>query len=196
MTRSAPTNKTVEHGFTLVELMIALVLSSVIFVNAYQVISNLVHYRIRADKVNLARQDMLLTTNLLSQIIEKGISQNDLFYRADKTQLFRGEGDSLQILSRAYSENFDSPGYRVFRIFRRKGELYAGYQKYDENFQANAQNGISSGIKLEKIRFEYFTEGQWVTQWQNEKSIPSLIKVTVMLKPQQAFSFIRATGRG
>jgi prepilin-type N-terminal cleavage/methylation domain-containing protein len=184
-----------QQGFTLVEMLIALVLSSIIFASAYQVISNLVQYRVRANSANMDKQDNLLLTNLLSQIIEKSISQNDLFYRPEKSSVFRGEEDFLQILSRAYSENFDEPGYRVFRIYRRNEELHVGYQKYDQNYRTNAQLEISAGLKLKQIHFGYLEDGQWVRQWRNEKKMPALIRVKIVQNNTRSMHFIRSTGR-
>ena len=180
-------------GFTLVEMLIAIVLASIIFVSAYQIISNLVQYKVRAGSANIVRQDEMLTVNLLSQIIEKSLSQYDLLFHSNQSVVFSGEADVLQAISRAYSENFDAPGYRVYRVFERNGELVIGYQKYDQNYPLNSRREISSGLELKQIRFDYLEDGRWVSQWRNPKQFPALIRTTVERENASPLVFVRAT---
>jgi len=184
-----------QYGFTLVEMMIALVLSSIIFVSAYQVISNLIQYQVRARTNNQIISDQYLLKNLLTQIIEKSILQYDLFYRIEKMVLFKGEANSLQLLSRAYSENFDVPGYRLYRLYRHNHQLMVSYRKYDKNFRSNQQFELSSGLQLKSIRFEYLNQDNWVESWQDKKNFPSLIRVKVELDDERTLTIVRQTSR-
>ncbi len=184
-----------QAGLTLVEMLIALVLSSIIFISAYQVISNLVQYQVRARAGDNRQMDYLLLTNIVSQIIEKSLAQNDLYSGAAKNAVFRGRRDSLQLLSRAYSERYDSPGHRVYRLFKRDGELYLHYQAYDENYLDNQQFELATGLKVEDLRFEYYVDGDWVDEWLGERSIPAYIRTVVEFSDTRSADLIRGSSR-
>ncbi len=168
-------------GFTLVELLIALVLSSVIFASAYQVISNLVQYQVRSQLVQGSQLDQWLLANLLGEIIEKSVAQVDLPYRFSREPVFAGESDRMTLISRAYSNNFDDPGYRSFRLFERGGELWLAYRKFDENFRRNREFETRTGLALDAIRFEYLAPEGWTDRWRTQKTFPSRIRTRVKI---------------
>jgi prepilin-type N-terminal cleavage/methylation domain-containing protein len=184
-----------QSGLTLVEMLIALVLSSIIFVSAYQVISNLVQYQVRSQAKSEESLDRLLATNMVSQIIEKGISQYDLFYRAQKASLFQGETNSLQLISRAYYDRYDRPGYRVYRLFQRDGELTISYQAYDRDYQSGKRFELATGLKIKEIGFAYFEAGDWVDEWTNERTVPEFIRVKIDFTNLKSTEFTRGTSR-
>jgi hypothetical protein len=176
-------------------MLLALVLSSIIFVSAYQVISNLVQYQVRARAQSESQLDSLLAANLLGQVIEKGISQYDVYYGNQKSTLFEGDSDSLQILSRAYSDRFDSPGYRVYRLFQRDGELFVTYRAFDHDFLANERFEIATGIHIDSLNFEYLEAGRWLSEWNDDRVIPELIRVSVGFAQRESSTWIRGTSR-
>ena len=184
-----------QRGLTLVEMLVALVLSSIIFVSAYQVISNLVQYQVRARTQHDKHLDTLLLTNLFSQIIEMGVNQYDLFYSTQKSTLFQGTVDSLQMLSRAYSDRYDKPGYRVYRLYQRDGELYVSYRAYDQGYLANQQYQMSTGLRVENLKFAYLDSGNWVDEWVDNRSVPEFIRVSVDLPSFESVEWIRGTSR-
>jgi len=184
---------TVQRGFTLVEMLIALVLSSIIFVSSYQVISNLIQYQVRARAQNSEHMDKLLLGNLLSQIIEKGIHQYDLFYRGQKEAVFRGESSSVQLVSRAYSDRYDIPGYRVYRLYQQDGELYISYRAYDKDYLSNQQFQLATGLKVDDLSFEYFAQNEWIAEWSDERSIPEFIRIIANLPDSGSTEWIRRT---
>ena len=184
-----------KQGFTLIEMLISIVLSSIIFVSSYQVISNLIQYQVRARVQYEKQLDKLLLRNMVSQIIEKSLHQYDLFYRTHKKSIFIGEEDSIQLLSRAFSEHFDVPGYRVYKLYHREGELYVSYKKYDGDYISNSLFELPTGLKIEDINFEYFSEGDWIEEWDDEKKLPQYIRVTVDLPGSEIMQWVRGTGR-
>lgn len=184
-----------QRAFTLVEMLIAIVLSSIIFVSAYQVISHLIQYQVRARIQYENQMDKLLLTNLLSQVIEKSIHQFDLFYRVPKLTIFKGKSDSIQLISRAYSDNFDEPGHRVYRLYQQEGELYVDYRQYDADYLSNQQFKLPSGIKIKALSFEYFDENNWIDEWDDDKNIPQFIRITVDHAGNKPLKMIRTTGR-
>ena len=188
-------NLTDQRGLTLVEMLIALVLSSIIFMSAYQVISNLVQYQVRARVLNQGNQDSLLIANMVSQIIEKGLNQYDLFYRNQKATLFEGDPESLQIVSRAYSAHFDRPGFRVYRLFRRNGELYISHRAFDRNYLSNQQFEVATGLEIDRLSFQYYEDGNWVDEWRNDRFIPEYIRTSIQLPGNKPAAWTRGTGR-
>jgi prepilin-type N-terminal cleavage/methylation domain-containing protein len=184
-----------QRGFTLVETLIALVLSSIIFVSSYQVISNLIQYQVRARAQNSGDLDKLLLTNLLSQIIEKSVNQYDLLYQIQKASLFEGDADSVQLISRAYSDHYDKPGYRVYRLYHRDGELFIAYRAYDKEYLSDEPFQLATGLKIENLSFEYFEEDHWVGEWNDDRSIPEFIRIKVDLPGPGSTEWIRRTSR-
>lgn len=184
-----------QAGLTLIEMLVALVLSSIIFVSAYQVISNLVQYQVRAAVKYDNHNDRMLLDNLLSQIIEKGINQYDLFYRIQKSSLFKGNADSLQLLSRAYSDRFDKPGHRVYRLYLRDGEMHITYRAFGREYLSSTRFDLATGLRAEALQFAYFEGDRWVDEWNDERSIPEFIRVTVDLPGRESAEWIRATSR-
>ena len=184
-----------QRGLTLVEMLVALVLSSIIFVSAYQVISNLVQYQVRARTQHDNNLDNLLLTSLLSQVIEMGINQYDLFYRTQKSALFEGTAHSMQLLSRAYSDRYDKPGYRVYRLFQREGELHVSYRAFDRDYRANQRYEMSTGLRIENLKFAYLDAGNWVDEWTDDRTIPEFIRISVDLPGFKSAEWIRGTSR-
>lgn len=181
-------------GFTLVEMLISLVLSAIIFVSAYQVISNLIQYQVRYNEKSDRQLDRLLIKSLISQILSRGLHQTDLFFRIQKEPFFSGEPDSLKIISRAFSDHFDIPGYRVYRLYVKEGELFVAYQRLDKDSVTTAPLVQTSGIKIKSLNFLYYLEGEWQEQWQEENSIPRIIKVKVTLPDNQIVEWVTSTG--
>ena len=182
-------------GFTLVEMLIALVLSSVIFVSAYQVMSNLIQYQVRAAKKQVMQQDQLLLRNLFSQIVGKSLHQSSLYFRIQKSPLFIGQSDRLQLISRAYSDHFDEPGYRVYSLYRQDKNLMVAYRKYDKEGIQDEPLVMATGLEIDQISFEYLGQGGWLEQWPDNKEFPQKIKVKLTPPNQRKFEWINSTGQ-
>jgi general secretion pathway protein J len=182
-------------GFTLVEMLISLVLSAIIFLSAYEVISNLIQYQIRYGEKSEIQMDRLLLRSMIGQILGKGIYQGDMYFKIKRDSLFQGKSNSIQIISRAYSDHFDMPGYRVYRLYLFENKLTVAYNRYDEKSLASGPEIQTSGIPVEKISFEYFSNGKWVESWQDNKSLPRLIKVKVTFPNKHIFEWVNQTGQ-
>ena len=181
-------------GFTLVEMLVSLVLSAIIFVSAYQVISNLIQYQVRyADKSD-HQLDQLLVKSLLTQIVSRGLHQSDLFFRVQKEAIFKGEPESMTIISRAFSDHFDIPGYRVYRMYTEDGELMVAYSRYARDAIASGAAVQTSGIKVDKLEFRYYREGEWLENWDDERSIPSVVRIKATLAGAGVVEWVASTG--
>lgn len=184
-----------QEGFTLVEMLIALMLSSVIFVSAYQVMSNLIQYQVRAAKKQVVLQDQLILRNLFQQIIGKSLPQSSLYYRIQKNSLFTGQEEKLQLISRAYSDHFDDPGYRVYSLFRKDKYLMLSYRRYDKENIQEIPETLSTGLRVEELAFEYQSDDDWLNEWTDNESYPQKIKVKLLLADQQNVEWIVSTGQ-
>lgn len=182
-------------GFTLVEMLISLVLSAIIFVSAYQVISNLIQYQVRYAEKTDKQLDRLLIKSMIGQILLKGLHQGDLYFRVQKDPVFNGDSKSLRIISRAFSDHFDVPGYRVYSMYVSEGELFVSYNRYDKESLAMTPTRQTSGIKVDEMTFEYLHNEDWVEQWDEKDKIPAMVKVKVIMPDKSAFEWISATGR-
>lgn len=183
------------RGFTLVEMLISLVLSAIIFVSAYQVISNLIQYQVRYGEKSEKQMDLLIVRNLINQILNKGLHQSDLYFRISKTPFFEGEHASLRVISRAFSDHFDVPGYRLYRLYVSNNELMVSYNRYDKDAINEESKIQSSGIRIEQISFEYYLKGEWRKVWKDDKAIPRLVKIKVMLPDKNIFEWVSRTGQ-
>jgi prepilin-type N-terminal cleavage/methylation domain-containing protein len=183
------------RGFTLVEMLISLVLSAIIFLSAYEVISNLIQYQIRYGVKSEIQMDRLLLRSMIGQILGKGIYQGDMYFKIKKDPFFQGKSNSIQIISRAYSDHFDVPGYRVYKLYLAEKKLTVAYSRYDKESLSRGAVIQSSGIQVEEMSFEYFFNGKWVEEWQDAKSVPKLIKVRITLPNKSTFAWVNQTGQ-
>ncbi len=183
------------RGFTLIELLVSLLLSSIIFVGAYQVISNLVQYQVRAGDRYERDYERALLASMLTQIIERGVGQRSLPNAISKSPLFEGEPDSLQLISRAFERNFDRPGYRIYRLAVADGELRVAYRRYDKQSLRDDMVEIGSGIPLRNIEFEYFADGRWDSRWSLANAVPRLVRIQAETIDGEFVSLVRGMGR-
>ncbi len=181
-------------GFTLVEMLVSIVLSTIIFVSSYKIISNLIQYQVRAKAVYEVGIDKYLIKNLVSQIISQSLDQNIIYYLTQKKSVFVGSENFVQLPSRAYDQHYDVPGIRVYKLFLRESELYVTYKKMDKDYALNEWFELPTGLKLNDIEFEYLDENTWVSEWRNKKKSPRFIRVTITLPNMQSFQWIRKTG--
>jgi prepilin-type N-terminal cleavage/methylation domain-containing protein len=190
----AGVNTVANNGFTLIEMLIALVLSGIIFVSAYQIMSNLIQYQVRAAKKAETQQDELLLRNLLTELIGKGLPQSQLYFRIQRTPLFSGKAESLQIVSRAFSSHFDVPGYRVYRLFRKDGNLTVAYRRYDRDSINKEAQELDTGLKVDDVEFAYLSEGIWVDHWPDDSSFPQWIRVKIDFPDNNIHQSVYRTG--
>jgi prepilin-type N-terminal cleavage/methylation domain-containing protein len=185
----------IQQGFTLVEMLVSLVLSAIIFVSAYQVISNLIQYQVRYNEKSERQMDRLLLRSMIGQILSKGLHQSDLYFKIQKNPFFKGNSDSIQIISRAYSDHFDVPGYRIYSLSVNNNELFVSYKRFDEESVFGEAVKQTSGIRIEKIGFRYYLDGEWLDRWSQVDSIPKLVKVIITLPDNNTFEWVNQTGQ-
>ena len=182
-----------ESGFTLIELMVSLALSSIIFASAYQVISNLVHYQSRASLRAQVERDEIQLGRLFGELVEKGLLQQDLPDPGSRKALFEGRPDSLRILSRAYSRNFDRPGYRSFRLFLRDGEIRVAHSREQTREDPSTVIETTTDIPADDLGFEYFDGQDWQSRWSDPRRLPRFIRMRVTTGTGRSLIITRET---
>jgi hypothetical protein len=148
---------------------------------------------VRAVKIAEQQVDELLLRNLLDQIISKSLHQSQLYFRIEKTAFFSGQVDSLQLISRAYSTHFDVPGYRVYFLSVKDSHLIVSYRRYDSNAISEQPEELNTGLMVEDIRFSYKSDGDWMDEWPDSKSIPQWIKVYAELPGDRSLETVYRT---
>jgi len=181
-----------QQGLTLIETLISLLLSSIIFVNAYQVISNLVQYQVRVRAADEKVNEQRLLKNVLNNIIGQSLSWEDLPARFGKKALFYGREDQLHLLSRAYASHFDRPGYRVYRLFLKQEQLWVAYRRYQRGAAREAYIERSTGIFMQNLKFSYRADAnaQWLSEWPVADSLPEWMQVKAVLMNGEEFSWL------
>ncbi len=180
-------------AFTLVELLVALALSSIIFASAYRVIGNLVQYQTRSAAQAVREQDTRLLRQLFGQLVEQGIHRDDLYQPLSREPVFDGREDRLQILSRAWSRNFERPGYRVYRLWLDGERLKLRYRIHAADGEAVPSEETDTGIVLDSLRFDYFDGEGWRTNWREPRRLPRFIRLQARLPGGQWVEDIRET---
>lgn len=192
-----------QHGMTLIEVLVALVLLSMLSVglfSAFRVGQRSYNQLVRN---NVAAQDLLATQRLLRHVIESAYPL--------RTQVLQphygmeGDPDELKLTAAAPgNSNSGHYRYRVFTVLRADGlkDLVVAYG-VDRNgvmlVNTNgAMNGSSSEVLLSGIQdvvFSYLpsvTESagirispsaEWLTRWQQQAQLPALVKVQVQFAP-------------
>ncbi len=182
-------------GFTLVEVLVSLVLTAVIFVSAYEVIGTLVQYQKRLEARYRVDGDLRLLENLVEQIVGQAVHVSDLPRPEGKESYFDGKSDSIRLLSRAYSRNFDVPGYRIYRLFVRNGELVVSHAKYGLPPARRVFRETPTGLQLQRLELAYWGEHGWQGQWQDARRLPRYIRLRLTLPDGQQTLLVRETAR-
>jgi|GEM_PF-1106963 len=184
------------RGFTLVELLVALALSSIIFTSAYQTIGNLVQYQTRAALKDRVQTDRQLLRRLFTRLVEEGLHVDDLRHRFGRERIFRGEKDSIQLLSRAYSRNFKNSGYRVFRLFLRGHRLMVSYRPYGHRSRQTGVSETDTGLRLNALQLSYYDGEHWRSEWSGRRHLPRFIRLVADLESGIRIELVRETSVG
>jgi len=174
--------------------LVSLLLSAVIFVSAYEVIGNLVQYQQRLAVRHRDAGDELLLKNLFTRIIGQAVHVGDLPWQRGKEVYFDGQSESLRLLSRAYSRNYDEPGYRIYRLFLRQGELVVAHVKYGLPPEQRVVRETPTGLRLAGLDLAYWGEQGWQGRWQDVRYLPRYIRIGMKLPDGRRVELIRETG--
>lgn len=174
------------RAFTLVELLIAVAIFSVISIAIYSTFSSGMFVLRRVKNIDLAQQRILLKTERLSRELRE--------QPACRKQLF--QGDKTKISFCAYIDNFP---YRLTYYYDRSTlALKRSAEKLDEiiDQDGNLDPGFHSASgsiflpKVEEVRFSYLyldlkkNAYLWTDQWEQEY-LPFAVKFVIFSQKQK-----------
>ena len=159
-------------GFTLVELLIALVLGATIVTLAFNALRLGSRTRDAIETQTRAAQDVQLAGEFLRRLIEEA-----------RPTGFAGEAQSLQFVA-PLPAHFGPGGMQAFALGVAEGKLIIRYQLFQGGKWASfAEREPETAVLargMDEARFEYLGE-QWSARWAENEALPRAIRIH--LKP-------------
>ena len=180
-------------GFTLLEVMVAMVVLSFIFLILFSSLFSANKYWQTAETISEKNDEL----RLVSRFIRKSISQSIPLIWVDKkkrTLLFKGEQDKLAFTSRLPAHRGGGGLYLITLHVLEKDDMnqLAIHYKLIQPDEYPMDN-ISDETKhttliknIDSISFSYFgkednnLQAQWHNEWPNKEQLPRLIKIELV----------------
>ncbi|MGE5892983.1 MAG: type II secretion system protein J [bacterium] len=198
--RVFPKNRCSSSGFTLLELIIALMLSSVIIL----IIVSVLQLAIRSEEKGTKRQDESQHVRVLVSRIAfflKGAYPYMITTKEEKNQqyYFDGGSDSLSFITSSVTPREDSlidkPGMKWVRIFTDSEGLKVSENFFflDDAFEEDADERLIDDTVTE-LAFEYLDTGEdgtsqpeWTSSWSTDDKpyLPAAIRVAVTIEEDE-----------
>jgi len=181
-----------KRGFTLVEVLLATIISCLVILTAFAAYHTVVQTRqlllhktevlsqgryvlnlIRNDLANVHRsadhQRIRLTG---TTYVREGRHMDTLLMPVVSDQLYKIGRTGKDVCVVEYSMQL-APEADEFRLYRR----CASFESANQTKKRGLLTCIGTGIV--ELRFEYYAEGTWHEQWNKETGFPSLIRITL-----------------
>lgn len=185
-------SKQQQSGFTLLEVMIAMTLLSIMVTLLFSSL------KVGAESWNKGE-------NKIAEVNEKAVVYQffkhhlpatrplwDDFSQEGRVFSFQGEHDKLQFVS-VFPASASRTGIQLFEVRLERGEvgrilvaLKPFYPLIEE--QAWEQDDVVLLEKVEKFEIKYFdkqlpgSEGEWKNSWQEKERLPALVKIKIVLE--------------
>jgi len=177
-------------AFTLVELLIAVSIFSVVSIAIYATFSSGASVLRRVKDVDLVQQRVLLKIERLSrELREIPACRKQLFLGSKSKITFAGISDYFPSRIAYY---FESESSSLMRVVDRLDLIITLEDKVDLELKAKPVIFLS---KLKEVRFEYLKLDllkniyMWMPQWQQDY-LPLAVKITVVTKTQEYVSTV------
>jgi len=177
------------HGFTLLEVLLAMALLSIIMVLLFAALAT------SAKSWNLGEHKIV-------QVNEKALAYGffkhylaaarPLVSGASSSIAFQGDGQSLEFVANGpLSAGFN--GLQTFNLSQRSsdegGEIIVTLKPYPLAGEDSGEADIEEQVLLSQVdtfKIEYFDrdEGGWVGQWSEREVLPALVKISIGLLDQ------------
>ena len=186
-TRTMPVRSRAEHGFTLPELLLALLLFSLVLLMLY---GGLFHAgnHLRMSEVQLRKND---DKRFILSVVRRQVEQALPLIQAQGGEtriLFRGGNNSLEFVSALPSYDADD-GLYFLKLEIQEGEMVLKFlpltrrrNLFAEDIFADAEQ-VHLAQHVDQVSFEYFgrhglgTEPAWRDAWNNEFWLPLLVRI-------------------
>lgn len=187
-----------QHGFTLVELIIALLILSVVMV----LCASGFKFGIRVWNSVDIQSERIDTLQAVQGFIRRSMSnalvQDQFAADVDEEpieSLFVGDADRVRYVSYSPKYGVDDYLYQYdFYLDRETKKLQLSYRPYNKPAGIDSSGAVSTLLEgVEDIYIEYFSgyegetdnEGPWAPYWNSEFTLPLLVKINLVTEDKQ-----------
>jgi len=181
-----------QHGFTLIEMMIAIAIFAVLSLGAYQVLQGV----LRSDEISRERGDALKQLQRAMVIVERDFQQMNARNNRSDDELtamplqagkfmFDSDDDGIAFTRSGWRNPLSQlPRSSLQRVIYRVKDAHLERLSY---VYLDPTTGEEPKRKLilenvEAMTFEFYHEKKWAETWSNKTALPDGVKVTLTLK--------------
>lgn len=199
----------INEGFTLLELVVAIAIFAIISTFVYGAYTGTVSTIERTQKKIEFYQNARLILSRISEELEqavppreKGTIPDFSYFSGNNDEINGVNADELRFVSRTdsgYSKETGKSGivrinYHIEVASGEGNEYYVLIRKEDPIFYREDEEREKAEVFLEKcegINFEYYSDGSWVNEWDDqtnpggEGKIPKAVRITLTLKDDE-----------
>ncbi|MEQ8427857.1 MAG: prepilin-type N-terminal cleavage/methylation domain-containing protein [Gammaproteobacteria bacterium] len=188
MTTSITTKYRQAHGFTLLEVMVAVALLGLILVTLYSgLYSARLHWQAGQQKVTSTEE-----LRILERVIRKYLSSSIPVIHIRKTRrevMFSGETDSLTFITRLPAHRGGGGLYQVTLATREENDnmqlvlFYHSLNKPDAFDKTVISENVTLVSNIEGVSFSYLAmpgkdkQPEWQKDWQEENELPAMVRI-------------------
>ena len=184
-----------QHGFTLIELIIALLILSMVIV----LCASGFRFGTRVWNTIDLQAEHVDTLQAVQGFIRNSVSNaqvQDQFVEDDAEKelesLFIGDADHMRYVSNSPRYGVDDYLYQYdLYLDRDTNKLLLRFQPYNVSVQADEKESVSTLMEgVEDIQIKYFSgfvdeiddDDPWLSQWRGEFTLPLLVKINITTK--------------
>jgi general secretion pathway protein J len=181
-----------DSGFTLIEMMIAIAIFTLLSLGAYQVLQGV----LRSDEISRERGDALKQLQRAMVIVERDFQQmNARNNRSDDSQtamplqagkfMFDSDEDGIAFTRSGWRNPLSKlPRSSLQRVIYRVKDAHLERLSYVYLDPAVGEDPKRKLIleNVEAMTFEFYHEKKWAETWSNKKALPDGVKITLTLK--------------
>jgi len=188
-------NSNSSRGFTLIEILLALLISSLVLVSIYGVFSSVSRARDRLEAEGLVyHQARIFFDRLSGELSSMRLSplgQGDVFHSGknrDGEVFFEFNTESVS----PWLQQYGGLSRVRYEIHQGEGsaELFRSEQSLLADLSASEPLLFIAGLKTFQLR--YFSQGEWQDSWSG-KNQPQLLEVTLELEVDQRLILLRSS---
>ena len=198
--KAFPSRTAINHGFTLLEVMISLAVLGLIVLMVFGVFRMGISAWERGDAIKDEYQKMRVASQLISRQIKSAVPYKIKSSKAEGDHLaFEGSAHSLKFVS-ALPWRANQAGGFVYVVYefkeggREGGKLILYEQRVlNKDFMAEEpkeESGVSLFEEISNVHFEYYRQekpdqnksAEWLDAWnaKEEKELPSALRMTLV----------------
>lgn len=178
-------NKISQSAFSLVELLIAVSIFSVVSIAIYSTFSSGASVLRRVKNIDLAQQRVLLKTERLIRELREQPKYKKQLFLGNKTKIsFPGNLDYLPCRLTYY---FDSSSLCLMRVADKLSDIIAIDGKIDPEFKSKPEVFLT---KIKEVKFSYLfldlvkNEYNWKEEWPQE-DLPFAVKLVIVSESRE-----------